>query len=207
MTETPPAASPPPASPAGIAQVTLWEITLLFGRIGLTSFGGGLSAWLYREVVGRRHWLPEEDFLSALTMAQILPGANIINLAVYVGHRLRGLTGAGLAVFALLGPPMVVVILVTSAIGSMPPGGWLHDFLEGVAASAIGLTAAMGLRTARRSWANGRWTLLITLAVFAGVGVMQWPLIPVVLVLGCIGWMLARQNVKSAVKNAAKDAP
>ncbi|HEY4371656.1 MAG TPA: chromate transporter [Burkholderiales bacterium] len=196
-----PGVSHEPAAPAA-RSVTLMEIVSLFGRIGLTSFGGGLSAWLYREVVGRRQWIPEEDFLGALTMAQILPGANIINLAIYVGHRLRGALGATLAVLALLGPPMIVVILVTNAIQALPAGGWLHDFLEGVAASAIGLTAAMGLRTTRRAWVNGPWTLLLTIAIFAAVGVMQWPLIPVVLVLGVVGWLAARAKVKEEVTGA-----
>ena len=67
-----------------MVQVTLWDIASLFGQIGLTSFGGGLSAWLYREVVGKRHWLPEEDFLGALTMAPTVePTALVAPIAAW----------------------------------------------------------------------------------------------------------------------------
>lgn len=66
--------------------VTLPQIFALFARIGLTSFGGGLSAWIYREVVDRRQWLSEDEFLAGLTLAQILPGPNVINISIYIAR-------------------------------------------------------------------------------------------------------------------------
>jgi len=203
-------ATVPPAATAvapasTVAFVTLSELALLFGRIGITSFGGGLSAWLYREVVGKRHWLPDEDFLGALTMAQVLPGANILNLSVYVGHRLRGAVGATVALASLLLPPMVVVIGITELFERVGEMVWLHDFLEGVAASAIGLTAAMGLRTAQRAYKNGRWTVGIVIAVFACIGLLHWPLVPVVLVLAAVAMVLAR-GAAPASASAKADA-
>lgn len=94
--------------------VTLLEILLLFARVGLTSFGGGLSAWIYREVVTQRGWLEEDEFLGALTLGQILPGSNVINLSIYVGYRMKGAIGSTVAVSALLVPPMVVIVLLAT---------------------------------------------------------------------------------------------
>jgi len=180
-----------PEDPAA-ALVPFADLVLLFTRIGLTSFGGGLSAWLYREVVGRRHWMKDDDFLGALTMSQVLPGANVVNLAVYVGHRLRGGLGAAAALCALLLPPMVVVIFIAmlfQKVGDLP---WLHNCLEGIAAAAMGMTIAMGLRSGRRALANGRWSLAIILAIFVAIGMLRWPLVPVVLVLSFVSLMFAR---------------
>jgi chromate transporter len=180
-----------PDEPA-IVPVSFTDLTLLFVRIGLTSFGGGLSAWLYREVVGRRHWMKDDDFLGALTMSQVLPGANVINLSIYVGHRLHGGLGAAAALSALLLPPMVVVILIAmlfERVGDLP---WLHNSLEGIAAAAMGMTIAMGLRSGRRALANGRWSLFIIVAIFAAIGVLRWPLVPVVLVLTFVSLLFAR---------------
>ena len=61
--------------------VGLLQIFALFAQIGLTSFGGGLSAWIYQEVVVRRGWLREGEFIAGLTLAQVLPGPNVINIA------------------------------------------------------------------------------------------------------------------------------
>src|SRR5690349_988656 len=109
--------------------VTLLQIFVLFFRIGLTSFGGGLSAWIYREVVDRQHWLTEDEFLAGLTLAQILPGPNVINISIYIGQRLRGTAGSILATLSLLLPPMVVAVGLLALFQIYGDFAWLHDFL------------------------------------------------------------------------------
>lgn len=74
-------------------RASLAEIAFTFNHIALASFGGGLSAWSREIVVVRKKWMGEEQFLSAMTMCRIMPGANQVNLAVFVGSHLR----AGLA--------------------------------------------------------------------------------------------------------------
>ena len=59
-------------------------LAALFGtclKIGMLSFGGGLTGWLHREFVGRHCWIPDDDFNSTLALAQIMPGANVVNLS------------------------------------------------------------------------------------------------------------------------------
>jgi chromate transporter len=177
--------------------VSCLHIALLFARVGLTSFGGGLSAWLYREVVVQRSWLDEGEFLSAMTLGQILPGSNVVNLSVYVGYRMRGAPGSVVAVVALLAPPIVVIVLFTSLFSTWLQGAAVHRFLEGVAAAAVGMTASVGLRTARAVVATQRWPIVLIVAVFVAVGVLRWPLVPVALVAGVAGLLLsgrARQD-------------
>ena len=55
------------------------QLFLIFSRIGLTSFGGGLSGWLLREFVQSRKWLTEEEFFSGLAISQAMPGINVTN--------------------------------------------------------------------------------------------------------------------------------
>src|SRR5689334_12613673 len=70
--------------------VGLVELFLLFSQLGLSSFGGGVSAWIHRAFVERRGWLSEAEFSAALALGRIMPGANVVNLAILVGQRLRG---------------------------------------------------------------------------------------------------------------------
>jgi chromate transporter len=170
--------------------VPLIEIMALFAKIGLTSFGGGLSAWIYREVVDRRHWLSEDDFLAGLTLAQILPGANVTNIAIYVGQRLRGGIGAFVAVLSLLLPPVVVVVILLVAFNQFSELAWLRRFVEGVAAGAIGLTAAIGYRAACHATRTNRWAPAFILLVFVAVGVMRWPLVLVVLCVAPLSFLV-----------------
>src|SRR5499427_4336491 len=90
------------------AQVPLWRIALSFNQIALASFGGGLSAWSRHMVVEQRHWMTDEEFLSAMTVCRVLPGANQVNLAVFVGTKLRGPAGAVAAVVGLTALPALI---------------------------------------------------------------------------------------------------
>jgi chromate transporter len=180
-----PAPSPPDGAPAPL--IPYIEIAMLFARIGITSFGGGLSAWLYREVVEQRGWLKADDFLGALALGQILPGSNVVNLSIYVGQRLRGAVGSVVAVLSLLLPPMVSVVLIAALVHHYGNLVWLHQALEGVAAAAVGMTISMGVKTARRAISVNRFAWVMILLVFVTVGLLALPLVPVVLVLAPLG--------------------
>src|SRR5580700_4662498 len=93
-------------------QVSLLSIYGVFLRLGLYSFGGGISAWVHREIVDVRHWVTEEEFIAGFALGQILPGVNSTNLTIYIGQHLRGAIGAAVALAGLLSGPFVTVLIV-----------------------------------------------------------------------------------------------
>ena len=97
-------------------EVSIWRIAIAFNQIALASFGGGLSAWSRHMVVEQRRWMTDEEFLSAMTVCRVLPGANQVNLAVFVGARLRGVAGAIAAVTGLPAAPMSSCLGLGSSI-------------------------------------------------------------------------------------------
>jgi chromate transporter len=105
--ESPPRAVMPVRSPFAGGFI---QVFLVFSQIGLSSFGGSVAVWMHREFVERRGWLEESEFAAALAVARIMPGVNIVNLAVLIGQRLKGLIGAAAAVAGLLTGPILVVI-------------------------------------------------------------------------------------------------
>jgi chromate transporter len=171
-------------------RVSLPALAGVFAKIGLLSFGGALSGWMYRELVVRRRWLAEDDFLNGLALGQIMPGANVANLSLYIGQRLRGGTGAAAALIGMLLPPMVLVIVLAASYHRVADVGWVHRFVGGVAAAAIGLTAMIGIRAARRVERRAA-PLAILLATFLAVGVLRWPMVPVVLAVTPLSIALA----------------
>ncbi len=94
----------------GRARPTLLKLALTFNHIALASFGGGLSAWSREVIVVEKGWMAEEEFLSAITMCRILPGANQVNLAVFVGAKFRGVPGAIAAVVGLSFVPVLIIL-------------------------------------------------------------------------------------------------
>jgi len=173
--DSPPApAAPPPPS--------LWRLYAVFFNIGAFSFGGGLTGWIFLEVVTVYGWLNEEEFLSGLALGQILPGANVTNLSVYIGQRLRGATGATVCVVGLLTAPFFAVLALYALYDQIVERPWIHAALDGAAAAAIGLLGAVSAMGARRAAAH-LWSLAAMAATFIAVGVLRWPLVASVLVI------------------------
>jgi chromate transporter len=180
--------------PTAKARISLAALFAAFFRLGLTSFGGGTAAWLYRAVVQRRGWLDNGTYLAAAGLSRLLPGSSGVNLTVLTGQRLRGGRGAIVAVVGLLSGPFVVVVGLAAGFARIAGSAVAHAVLDGIAGAAIGLTLATGLALVPR----GRTQippLLVTITTVVAVGVLRWPMLPVVLVLApiSIGWALGQR--------------
>lgn len=169
---------------------SLLAYTLVVVRIGLTSFGGGVSAWMMRIFVHERGWLTETEFLTGMALCQVFPGINVLNIAIWLGYRLHGGAGALAGGLGMVVPPGLVLLALATVFQGLSQYASVHIALAGVAAAAVGLTGAMGLRAARRS-ATGAIPIAILAATFALVGLLHWPLVPVVLGLATVSIGLA----------------
>ncbi|HUC11712.1 MAG TPA: chromate transporter [Stellaceae bacterium] len=175
---------------SGAAPVSLAAMFAAFFRLGVTSFGGGTAAWLYRAMVQRRHWIDDQAYLAAVGLSRVVPGSAGVNLTVQVGQRLQGGRGAIVAVLGLLSGPLFIVIGLAAGFAHIAGSSMAHAFLDGVAGAAIGLTFATGLVLVPRGRAQiGQ--LMITIATVISVGVLRWPMLPVILCLAPVGIGLA----------------
>jgi len=178
-------------------QIGLPAIFAGFFWLGVTSFGGNTAAWLYHQIVQRRHWINGAEFLSGVALGRIMPGSGGVNLTVQVGQQLRGGTGAVAAVVGLLSGPLVIVVALAVAYTGM---GWspaVHGILDGITAAAIGLTFATGLKLLPSGSAR-LGPLAVALATVLCVGVLRWPMLPVVLCLAPISIGLALVQGRNA---------
>jgi len=168
-----------------------------FFSLGVTSFGGNTAAWLYHQIVQRRHWVTDAEFLSDVALGRIVPGSGGVNLTVQVGQRLRGAAGAVAAVVGLLSGPLVIVLALAAAYTRI---GWtpaVLAVLDGIAAAAIGLTFATGLKLLPSGSARLGPLAVISATVLC-VGVLRWPMLPVVLGLAPISIGLALVQGRNA---------
>lgn len=151
----------------------------------MLSFGGGLTGWVHRELVMLRGWMPEDEFMSGLALCQILPGGNICNFSVYAGQKLRGAVGSCAALLGLISGPFFFVLAVVSAYGTIAHVPFVQAAMEGVAASAIGLSLIVAIRGARLASGNPAAAIAMA-ATFIGVGLLQWSLPIVAAVVGAL---------------------
>lgn len=135
-------------------KVTLSELARTFLFIGVTSVGGGLTAYVRRIIVENKKWMTDEQFFPGLALCQLLPGANVVGLALYIGNYLCGTLGAFVATVALITPPAFILFglgYFYFSHGALPS---VNAVLIGVAAVACGLMTSMFVQSARVSLRN-----------------------------------------------------
>lgn len=158
---------------------------LSFLTIGSTSIGGGLMGWIRRELVERRRWIDDTQFLTCYGLSQMVPGATNVNLSVIIGSQLRGVAGALTALAGLLLVPAAILLSLGAfwfASGGLPGGRVVNAALVGAGAAAIGFNLATGLRLGHRSLRR-IGPLLVAGAIVIGIGILRIPLLEVVVVM------------------------
>ena len=176
-------------------RVPIWRIALSFNYIALASFGGGLSAWSRQMVVVQQRWMTDEEFLSAMTVCRVLPGANQVNLALFVGARLRGIPGAVAAVTGLMAAPMLIVLALGAFYTAHRNDEAVRAVLRGMTAAAVALSLSMAYRTGRSCLRSPiAWGLFA--AALVSTAVARVPLLIVLAVLAppAMWWAWLRQR-------------
>jgi chromate transporter len=164
-----------------VVRPSLFDVFFSFLKIGVTSFGGSSRAQMHTESVERNRWLYERDFLTGFAVAQVLPGANPVNLALYIGLRARGPWGAVVAVLGMVIPAFCIILLMGFAYQHLYNYPLTHFVLGGVAAAGVGATLAVGIKVTTRLERHVL-PFIIAIIIFVVVGLLHWPMVPVVLV-------------------------
>lgn len=184
---------------AQTARPGLAELALTFNKIALASFGGGLSAWSREVMVVERQWMTEEEFLSALTICRILPGANQINLAVFVGVKFRGVAGAVAASIGLLFVPVLIVLAMGWFYFTYSQVPAMKDVLHGMTPAAVAMTFSMALKTGRKCLQDPV-AIGLFVAIFLLSAVLRLPLIEALAICGppALWWGWPRSKKQTA---------
>lgn len=128
--------------PASLAQ-----LFFAFTSLALQGFGG-VIAIVQREMVERHRWMTREEFVEEWAVAQIMPGPNVINMAIMLGNRWFGWRGAAVAVAGLLAVPLVIMMALALVYARFSDAPQVAGALRGMAAVTAGLIAATGLKLA-----------------------------------------------------------
>ncbi len=172
---------------------SLTDLFLSFSWLALQGFGGVLAV-AQRELVERKRWLSKDEFVEEWAVAQVMPGPNVINLAITLGSRYFGLPGALASVAGMLAFPLVIVLLLGVLYSQLAHHSAAAGALRGMAAVSAGLIIATGLKLMPALKANvlGRpLCVLLGLASFVGIAWLRLPLAWVLLGLGALGWVTA----------------
>ena len=199
MTSPPSIAQSPDHPPHPPRPTSLPGPFVFFSVPALPGLGGGLAI-VQRELVERKRWLTQEEFIEDWAVAQIMPGPNVVNLSMMIGARYFGLAGAMTALAGLLAAPLVLILLLATLHARFAGNPYVAGALRGMAAVSAGLIAATGLKlssTLARNPMPLAWCLAIGALAFGLLALLKAPLVYVLPVLGGLGCFLTYRKLKS----------
>lgn len=177
---------------------SLADLFFSFTILALQGFGGVLAV-VQHELVERKRWLTREEFLEDWAVAQVMPGPNVINLAMMLGSRYFGLRGAITAMAGMLTAPTVVVLCLALAYSHFASNPAVAGALRGMGAVAAGLIAATGLKlipVLKTHPLGVHACAVLAVLVFAAVAILRLPLAYPLLGLGLISCVLTYRKIK-----------
>ena len=188
----------PPATQQTQPQ-SLTDLFVSFTVLALQGFGGVLAV-AQRELVERKRWMTNEEFVEEWAVAQIMPGPNIINLCIMIGGRHFGLRGALAALAGMLLVPLLLLLLIALLYAQYANQPGVIGALRGMGAVAAGLIVATGLKLfpALKKNALGMGVCIaFGASCFVAVAILRWPLAYVLLGLGVVACTLAYRKLKA----------
>lgn len=160
----------------------LLELFIAFAKMSLMGFGGVL-VWARRALVEQHKWMTAAEFNETFALCHFLPGPNIVNLSVVFGARFRGVPGSIAAFLGLVLPPVLVVLVLAMLYAQYGEIDALRRTLAGVVCATAGLFFATVIKMMQPIVQQRSLVALVTIAaVFAAIGLMRWPLQPVLLI-------------------------
>jgi chromate transporter len=191
MSDLPPEDRPRPES--------LSDLFVSFTWLALQGFGGVLAV-VQRELVENKRWMTRDEFIEDWSVAQIMPGPNVINLALIVGGRYFGLKGALVGLAGMLAVPLVLVLALAVVYSQFADHPGVAGALRGMGAVAAGLIMATGIKLINALQTNvlgWRWCVALGLACLVGIVVVRLPLFYILFGLGGVACILAYTRMKS----------
>ena len=175
------------------------DLFLSFSLLALQGFGGVLVI-VQRELVEKKRWLTQDEFLEDWAVAQILPGPNVVNLSLMIGDRYFGFAGALAALAGMLTFPLLIVLALAALFGGVADTTAAQGALRGMGAVAAGLIAATGIKLIGALKRN-----VMGLAVcwgfavlsFVAIALLRVPLVWVLLGLGGLACIWAHRQLDS----------
>ncbi len=173
--------------------ISLYKLFTTFFRIGLFTFGGGYAMvpLIERDVVEKNGWVGKDNFIDLLAVAQSAPGVFAVNMAVFIGYRLRGKRGALAASLGCVLPSVAIILIIALFFRSFRHIEVVNNIFMGIRPVVVALIAVPVFnvaRSAKLSWMTA-WIPVLSALLIVQFGVSP---IYVIIVAGVAGFIYGR---------------
>ncbi len=121
-----------------------WQLFTVFFRIGSFTIGGGYAMipLIRKEVVDRKKWIEEKEFIDMLAMAQSAPGMIAVNTAIFVGYKVKGFRGSLATTLGSVIPAFLIILLIAMFFGEFRKNEVVTSVFKGIRPVVVALIAA-----------------------------------------------------------------
>jgi len=144
----------------------LIELFISFLKIGAFSFGGGYAMlpFIQKEIIEKKNWLANDEFIDMLAISQVTPGPIAINSATFLGYKISGIPGAIAATVAVVIPSFVIILTIAHFINKFNDSKYTEWIFKGIRPVVIGLIASAAVVVAKGTFIDVK-------SVIIGVGI------------------------------------
>ena len=183
----------------------LFQLFWSFFKIGAVTFGGGwaMVSMIQEEIVERRKWLANDEFLDIVAVCQSFPGAIAINLASYIGRVKNGTRGSVAAVTGASLPSLLIILLIAIFYQEFSAQTWWAKFVSGLLPVIVALIIKSSIDIGKKTIRN-KLDLSIFLVALALILVGVHPLI-VIVCGGILGFFRQRHIAQKMQQQLPKN--
>lgn len=149
----------------------LWAIFTTFFRVGLFTIGGGYAMMpVIQEAFVTKCWMTDDECLDAFALINGLPGPIVVNLATFMGYKMKGVSGAFVATAGAVTPSIMVILIVASLFSSIVDNPYAQYFFAGARPAVCALLLYSMVRFGKAARLGKWYNAVLAIAAFAAVG-------------------------------------
>ena len=173
----------------------LFELIETFFKIGIFTLGGGYAMipLIEEEVVNKHKWVSREEMIDLIAIAQSCPGVFAINIAIFIGYKLRKVNGAIAASLGTALPSFLIILAIAIFFKAFEDNRVIAAMFRGIRPAVVALIAVPTFRMAQRAkigWTNCWIPIVCALAIWL-LGVSP---IYIILIAGLAGYLIPTPN-------------
>lgn len=178
-----------------------WQLFYTYLKIGTFTLGGGYAMLplIQREVVDRKGWIDEEEFLNMIALAQAAPGLIAVNSAIFIGWRIGGWRGVCGAVLGAVLPSFLIILLIAIVFQEWKEQPAVEAAFKGIRPAVVALIAAplfKMAKSAKISWITALIPIAAALLIWLGHVNPVWVILATILITLCSIWLSSYRSSK-----------
>lgn len=178
-----------------------WQLFYTYLKIGTFTLGGGYAMLplIQREVVDRKGWIDEEEFLNMIALAQAAPGLIAVNSAIFIGWRVGGWKGVCGAVLGAVLPSFLIILAIAMVFQEWKEYPAVEAAFKGIRPAVVALIAAplfKMAKSAKISWVTALIPIATALLIWLGHVNPVWVILATIIITLCSIWLSSYRSSK-----------